>query len=72
MKSSRPSALEAWAKSIARADSKLNRDVAIKVLPEALANDAQYMARFEREAQMLAALNHSTSRPSMASSRARW
>src|SRR5215472_13201331 len=39
-------------------DAKLNRDVAIKVLPAALANDAQYMARFEREAQMLAALNH--------------
>jgi len=39
-------------------DSKLQRDVAIKVLPAALANDAQYMARFEREAQMLAALNH--------------
>ena len=39
-------------------DTKLNRDVAIKVLPAALANDAQYMARFEREAQMLAALNH--------------
>src|SRR6202140_4912902 len=39
-------------------DAKLNRDVAIKVLPAALANDAQYMARFEREAQMLAAMNH--------------
>src|SRR5438067_2334224 len=39
-------------------DSKLRRDVAIKVLPAALAGDAQYMARFEREAQMLAALNH--------------
>jgi eukaryotic-like serine/threonine-protein kinase len=39
-------------------DSKLNRDVAVRVLPAALANDAQYMARFEREAQMLAALNH--------------
>ena len=39
-------------------DAKLNRDVAIKVLPAALANDAQYMTRFEREAQMLAALNH--------------
>ncbi|HLJ47057.1 MAG TPA: protein kinase [Bryobacteraceae bacterium] len=39
-------------------DSKLNRDVAVKVLPAALADDAQYMARFEREAQMLAALNH--------------
>jgi serine/threonine protein kinase len=40
-------------------DSKLNRDVAIKVLPAALANDAQYMARFEREAQLLAALSQS-------------
>jgi serine/threonine-protein kinase len=39
-------------------DTKLNRDVAIKVLPAALANDAQYMARFEREAQVLASLNH--------------
>src|SRR5205807_3055278 len=39
-------------------DHKLNRDAAIKVLPAALANDAQYMARFDREAQMLAALNH--------------
>jgi serine/threonine protein kinase len=39
-------------------DTKLNRDIAIKVLPPALANDAQYMARFEREAQVLASLNH--------------
>src|SRR5262249_20450837 len=39
-------------------DSKLNREVAIKVLPPALANDADYRARFEREAQALAALNH--------------
>jgi len=39
-------------------DSSLNRDVAIKVLPHAVAADAQYMARFEREAQLLAALNH--------------
>ncbi|MEO8370650.1 MAG: serine/threonine-protein kinase [Candidatus Solibacter sp.] len=39
-------------------DTKLNRDVAIKVLPAALASDAQYMARFEREAQVLASLNH--------------
>jgi len=39
-------------------DIKLNREVAIKVLPAALSSDAQYMARFEREAQTLAALNH--------------
>src|SRR3982750_3613026 len=39
-------------------DSKLGRDVAIKVLPAGLAEDADYMARFEREAQTLASLNH--------------
>jgi Tol biopolymer transport system component/predicted Ser/Thr protein kinase len=39
-------------------DTKLNRDVAIKVLPDAFAQDADRMARFEREAQMLASLNH--------------
>src|SRR5690349_11545655 len=39
-------------------DTKLQRDVALKILPEALARDAQRMARFEREAQVLASLNH--------------
>src|SRR5208282_4774500 len=39
-------------------DSKLGRDVALKVLPEAFARDAEPMARFEREAQILASLNH--------------
>src|SRR5262249_50255822 len=39
-------------------DTKLNRDVAVKVLPAAFANDAQRMARFQREAQALASLNH--------------
>jgi Tol biopolymer transport system component len=39
-------------------DTKLNRDVAIKVLPETFAQDAARMARFEREAQVLASLNH--------------
>src|SRR5207342_2070101 len=40
-------------------DRKLNRDVALKILPEAFAHDADRMARFEREAQVLASLNHS-------------
>src|SRR5690348_15178115 len=39
-------------------DTKLNRDVAIKVLPQALAQDPERLARFEREAKVLAALNH--------------
>src|SRR6266571_4708949 len=39
-------------------DTRLNREVAIKVLPEAFAQDAARMARFEREAQVLASLNH--------------
>jgi serine/threonine protein kinase len=40
-------------------DTKLKREVALKVLPELFAGDAQRMARFEREAQVLASLNHS-------------
>jgi Tol biopolymer transport system component len=39
-------------------DSKLNRDVAIKVLPEVFARDPDRMARFQREAKILASLNH--------------
>ena len=39
-------------------DTRLNRDVALKVLPELLASDADRVARFSREAQTLAALNH--------------
>jgi serine/threonine-protein kinase len=39
-------------------DAKLRRDVAIKVLPEAFARDPDRLARFTREAQVLAALNH--------------
>lgn len=39
-------------------DTKLNRDVAVKVLPDAFVRDADRLARFEREAQLLASLNH--------------
>jgi serine/threonine protein kinase len=39
-------------------DTRLGRDVAIKVLPEIFARDAERMARFEREAKVLASLNH--------------
>jgi eukaryotic-like serine/threonine-protein kinase len=39
-------------------DPKLGRDVAIKVLPEAFARDAERMARFQREAKVLASLDH--------------
>ena len=39
-------------------DVRLNREVAIKVLPVALASDRERLARFEREAQVLASLNH--------------
>src|SRR6202165_4506752 len=39
-------------------DTKLKRDVALKVLPEAFALDPERLARFEREAEVLASLNH--------------
>ena len=39
-------------------DTRLNRDVAIKVLPASVAADQERLARFTREAQTLAALNH--------------
>ena len=39
-------------------DSKLQRDIAIKVLPELFALEPDRLARFSREAQLLAALNH--------------
>ncbi len=41
-------------------DTRLGRDVALKVLPSAFGSDAERMARFEREAQVLASLNHPT------------
>src|SRR5262245_66456526 len=39
-------------------DTKLDGDVAIKTLPESVAQDAERLARFEREAKVLASLNH--------------
>ena len=40
-------------------DERLERDVAVKVLPEAFASDSERMARFQREAQLLASLKAS-------------
>src|SRR5215813_7093653 len=40
-------------------DTKLNRDVALKILPAEFALDAERLARFKREAQVLASLDHS-------------
>ena len=48
-----------WEWCIARPDTKLKREVAIKLLPEQFTEDAERLARFEREAQMLARLQHS-------------
>jgi serine/threonine protein kinase len=39
-------------------DTKLGRDVALKVLPAQLAGDAERLARFQREARVVASLNH--------------
>ena len=39
-------------------DTRLNRDVALKVLPDLFAADPDRLARFKREAQLLASLNH--------------
>ena len=46
-----------WARCIGR-DGRLGRDVALKILPVNVSDDAERLARFEREARMLAALNH--------------
>src|SRR5262252_10532010 len=39
-------------------DTRLNRDVALKILPPVFASDADRLARFKRESQVLASLNH--------------
>ena len=51
-------AVEAWAKSTWPTTLNLNRKVALKFLPDAFAGDPERMARFEREAKLLASLNH--------------
>ena len=43
-------------------DTKLDRDVALKILPEAFVNDPERLARFQREARVLAGSNHSNQR----------
>ena len=48
----------AWGEVYRARDTKLGRDVAIKVLPESFAKDADRLARFEREARAVAALSH--------------
>ena len=47
-----------WARCIARATRRLNRDVALKILPDTFTHDPERVARFRREAHVLAALNH--------------
>jgi serine/threonine protein kinase len=39
-------------------DTKFDRDVALKILPDAFVNDLERLARFQREAKVLASLNH--------------
>ena len=46
-----------WARST-RPATRLNRDVALKVLPDLFASDPDRLARFQREAEVLASLNH--------------
>jgi serine/threonine-protein kinase len=57
LKSYRRSAPAGWERCTAH-DATLGRDVALKLLPDAMAHDGQRMARFEREAHLLASLNH--------------
>ena len=57
-RSSPPSGPAGWAKCIGARDTRLDRDVAIKILPDAFAADAERIARFQREARVLASLDH--------------
>jgi serine/threonine protein kinase len=53
-------------------DTKLKRDVALKALPEVFAKDPERMLRFQREAEVLASLNHQTSHISTESKNVPW
>ena len=53
-----PSALAGWARSTGHTMLQLGREVAIKVLPSAVSRDPERLIRFEREARLLASLNH--------------
>ena len=53
-------------------DTRLGRDVAIKILPAAVSGDGDRRARFEREAKTLAALNHPNIAHLHGHRRARW
>jgi serine/threonine protein kinase len=53
-----PSELEAWAKFIRTRDTRLDRSVVVKVLPEHIAQREDLLARFKREARAVATLNH--------------
>ena len=57
-KSSARSGPAGWAKCIAARDTRLDRTVAIKILPTIIASDPAHRARFEREAKAIAALSH--------------
>ena len=58
-KSSNRSARAAWGGVYRARDSRLERDVALKVLPDMAASDPEWRNRFEREGRALASLNHS-------------
>src|SRR3984893_2128549 len=58
MRSSAPLAQEEWARSTKARDTRLDRLVAIKILPEQLAADPQFRDRFDREARAISQLTH--------------